>query len=122
MNPDREARRPVVGEHPLPDRRLRQLGRGCCRIERERELLLLSTRTGNALGARNEAELPQELPARQAEAVARARDEQRLEAVLRQLRPLREVADARERPVALAFLDDGLRLVLADPVHVVDAD
>ncbi len=42
--------------------------------------------------------------------------------MLRELRPLREVADARERPGASAFLDDGLRFVLADPVHIVEPD
>src|SRR5438105_15623804 len=110
MDADREARRPVVGEHPLPDGRLGQLGRLSGRTERQGELLLLTARAGNALGTRHEAELPEQPAPRQIEAVARAGHDQRLEAVLRELRPLCEVANALERPAAVALLHDRLRV------------
>ena len=42
--------------------------------------------------------------------------------MLRQLRPLREVADVAERSASPALLDERLRFVLADAVDVFDAD
>src|SRR6266571_285906 len=122
MHADREVRRTVVGEHAFPDGRLRQLGCRRGRIERERELLLLAARAGDTVRARHEAELPEQLPPRHMKAVAGAGNDQRLEAVLRQLSALRKVAHALERAVSLALLDDRLRLGFADAVDVVDAD
>ena len=122
MDADGEACRAVVGEHPLPHGRLRQVGRRRGRLERQRQLLLLATGARDRLRARHEPQLPEQLPAGHAEAVARTGDDQRLETVLRQLRALCEVAHARERAGALALRDDGLRVVLADAVHVVEAD
>src|SRR6266542_6217619 len=108
MYADREVRRPVVGEHLLPDRRLGEIGCRRSRVEWERELALLPTGAGDAARARDETELPKELAPWQAEAVAGAGDDQRLEALLRELRPLGEVADARERAAALTLLDERL--------------
>src|SRR5439155_2925890 len=62
MRADREARQPVVGEHPLPGRLLGQLRRRGGRVERERQLARLPARAGNASGAKGEAELPEQLP------------------------------------------------------------
>src|SRR6266540_6406496 len=122
MDADRKARRPVIGQHPLPDGRLWQLG-SCGRgIERQRKLLLLPARAGDRLRAREAPQLPEELPAREAKAVASAGNDQGLEPVVRELRPLGELADAREGAAALAFLHDRLCVVFADAVHVVDAD
>src|SRR5262245_20379500 len=115
MDADREARRSVVGEHPLPDRRLGELWSDCRRVERQGELFLLSTRPRHALRPGDETQLPQELTPRPLEAVAGAGDDQRFEPVARELRPLRQVTDARERPTS-ALRDDSLRLLLADPV------
>src|SRR5207249_3428656 len=92
------------------------------RIEWERELLLLPARAGDALGARNEAQLPQQLTTRHPEAVAGSGDDQRLEPVPRELRALGQATNACEAPAPLAFLDDRLRLFLGDPIHVVHAD
>src|SRR5205823_9991493 len=105
MDADGEARRPVVGEHPLPDRRLRQLRRLRRRIERQGELALLAAGTGNALRAGHEPELPEELAPFETEAVARTALDQRLHV---QRRALDQVADRRVRAVALSLLDDCL--------------
>ena len=60
VDADREARAPVVGEHALPRRLLGQLRRLGCRVERQRQLLLLAAAAGNRLRPRNEPELPQQ--------------------------------------------------------------
>ncbi len=122
MHVDREARRPVVREHPLPHRRLRQVRRRRRRLERKRELLLLASRPGNRLRARHESELPQELAAGQPEAVARARLDEGDQLVARQPRPLGEVADVRERTVRVPLGDDRLRVVLPHALDVRQPD
>src|SRR5436190_17757326 len=122
VDADRKARRTVVGKHPLPNGRFGQVGRLSRRLERERELLLLPARPRDRLRARDEAELPEQGATWKREAVAGAGDDQRLDAVLGQLRALREVAHAREPAGARAVLDDRLRIVFADAVHIVEAD
>src|SRR3954452_12522484 len=93
VDADRQARRAVVGEHPLPHRRLGQLRRGGRRLERQRGLLWLSWCARDARGAGHEAELREELPPPQPEAVAGARLGERAQLVLRQPRLLRELAN-----------------------------
>src|SRR5256885_3784728 len=56
----------------------------------------LAARPGNALRLRQEVELPQEHAPRPAEAVARARRDERFQRFLRELRPLRELARSEE--------------------------
>src|ERR671939_1019973 len=119
MNADGEARGSVVGEHPLPDRRLRQRRRRSGRTEGQRELSLVAAGAGHALRPRYEPELPEQRAPRLFEAVARAGDNERLERMLRQLRPLREVADVRIGTVSLTLVAHCVRLVLADAVDVV---
>src|SRR4029079_15279426 len=103
-------------------RGLRQLRRLRRRVERQRELLLLPTAARHRLRARHEPELPEQLAPRMRKAIARAGDDQRLEAVLRELRALGELAHAGERTGALALPYNRLCVVLADAVHVVEAD
>jgi hypothetical protein len=104
-------RPPVVGEHPLPDRLFRQLGRFCGGVERERELLLVAARAGNGGRARHQAELPEQRTAGIAEAVAGAPGDERLQGLLGERSALAEVAHVRERPVSPSR-DQRLRLVL----------
>src|SRR5205807_9648366 len=113
VHADGEARQPIVGEHPLPGRLLGQLRRRGARVERERELARLPTGAGDVRGTKGEAELPEQLPPL-AELVAGARRNERLEPVAVELDPLRQLADARERPAPLALLHDGLRSGLAE--------
>ncbi len=120
MDADRDARQPVVGEHPLPRGLPRELGRADRRVERERELVLLAARAGNRLRARDEAELPEERAPALAEAVARARGHERLELVATELGPLCQVAHVPVRPVPLALGDDKRGVVLADVRDVLD--
>jgi hypothetical protein len=61
VDADREARRPVVGEHPFPDRRLGQVGCRDRRLEGQGELLCLSSGARHARRPRHEPELPEEL-------------------------------------------------------------
>ena len=118
----REARRAVVGKHPLPRCLRRELRRLDRRVERKRELALLSARAGDALRARHETELPKQVAPRRAERVARAGRDQRLERRLRHRHPLREVAHAGERPAAVALGDDRVRVVLSHRRDVVEPD
>src|SRR3954467_5898245 len=122
MYADGQIRRAVVGEHAFPDRRLRQLGRRRGRIQRQSKLLLFSTRAGHCLRTRHEAELPEKLATGQLEAVARTRDDQRLEAVRGELRALGQVADAGERFPLFSLGDDSDRIFCTDPGPVGAAD
>src|SRR5262249_18402457 len=70
MDADGEARRLVVGEHPLPHRRFGQVGRLDRGLERQRELLRLAAGPGDARWPRHEPQLPEKLTAKDAEAVA----------------------------------------------------
>src|SRR5581483_11465771 len=56
MRADGDARRPVVGEHPLPGRLLGQLGDLRRRLQRQGELALLASRARHAQRARDEPE------------------------------------------------------------------
>src|SRR3954467_7702918 len=86
MHTDGKGRQAVVGEHSLPRRVFPQ--RRCLDgwVERQGELPLLAARPWHALRLWQEAELPEEYAPRPAEAVARARCDERLERVLRELR------------------------------------
>jgi len=69
---DREARLPVIGQHLLPLGWRAELGRLGGRVERKRELTFLTSGAGNALRARDEAQLPEQRAARLAERVTGA--------------------------------------------------
>src|SRR5918992_3437669 len=113
MRADGETRLAVVGEHPLPLGLLAESGSLGRRIERQRELARFAGRPGNALGARHEAELPEQHAAI-AEQIACAGCDQGLETVAGKLGALSELDDRPEAPAPLALLDEWLRLVLAD--------
>src|SRR5262249_41702187 len=68
-----------------------------------------------------ETELPEQPPPL-AELVAGAGGDEGLETVAVELEPLSEVADAGERPGALALLDDRPRARLAERLHVFEPD
>src|SRR3954469_2207315 len=118
MHADGKRREAIVGEHPLPRRVLAQRRRLDGWIEWQRELPLLSAGPRHALRLRHEAELPEEHAPRSAEAVARTRCDERLERVLRELRPLRELAHVSKRSLG----DDRGRVVIGDLRDVVQAD
>ena len=112
MRPDRHARVAVVREHALPARQVaegRRLGR---RVELERKLLHLALGARHRLRAEDEAELPEEIAAWAPEAVAGAALHERLEAVVGELRPAREIGDVAVRPVRVPLGDERLGLVL----------
>src|SRR5215210_1916429 len=118
MDTDREARRPVLREHSLPPRLLAQRRGGRSWVERERELALLAAAQRNRLRARDEAELPEELPPAAAEAVARAGSDERLEPRAVERRALRQLPHPAERPAPLALSHERIGLVLAKRPHV----
>src|SRR5207302_4250541 len=122
VNPDREARRAVVGEHPLPHRGVGQVRRLDDRLERKRQLLLLSTRSGHARRTRHEPELPEELAPLQPEAVARTRLGERRKLVPGERRSLRELPDRAVRTIRFALADEGLRIVLSHALYVLEPD
>ena len=115
MRPDREPRVPVVGEHALPARQVAKRGRLGGRVERERELLRLAVRSRHRLRPEHEPELPEEVAALAAEAVARAAFDERLEPVARERGAASEVADVAKRPVRIALGDERLGFVLRRP-------
>src|SRR5438876_1822863 len=108
VDTDREGRRAVVGEHPLPHRVVGQVRRLDGRLERKRQLLLLSARSGHARRTRDEPELPEEVAPLETKAVAGARLGERLELVLGERRPLRELPDRSVWTARLALVDDRL--------------
>ena len=116
-----KARQPIVGEHALPGRLLGQLGRRGRGIERQSELARLPARAGNARGAKGETELPEQVPPLP-ELVAGARGNERLEPVVVELDPLRQLSNSGERPSPFALLDHGLRAGLAERLHILEPD
>src|SRR5205085_6695143 len=80
MGPDGEACRPVIRQHPLPLRLLGQLRRGRGRVERQRELPLLSAGARDRRRPEREAELPEQPPAL-AETIAGAGGDERLQPI-----------------------------------------
>src|SRR4051794_16502726 len=103
MHSDGEVRRPVVVEHPLPHRGVREIGRRDGRLERQRELFLLSSGAWHALRAGHEAELPQQLATLESERVTCPRLDERCQLRLSQRNTLCEIANRHEVAVAVAL-------------------
>ena len=118
MDADRQARGAVVGEHPLPHRRLGEIGCRHRRLERERELLLLAFRSRHRQRARHEAELPEQLAAALRSSRTRRTRRARAARLPESCVCCTSSPDRHVRPRR----DDRLRVVLPHTLHVLQPD
>ena len=122
MDADREAGQPVVREHPLPAREIAERRCGSGRSEPQRELLGCALRPGHRAGdASTRPSSHSSVAAALAERVACAPLDERDEAVPRDRRPSREVANVQVGPVRVPLVDEGNGIVLA-PIALCEAD
>ena len=98
VRPHRHPGVPVVREHQLPACQVAQARSLRRRLELERELLRLAGGPGNRLWANGEAELPEQVTAWAAEAVAGAALDERLEPVAGEPRAARGSPTSRNGP------------------------
>ena len=120
MDADREARRAVVGEHPLP--RVCSGSGGVSAVGSSGSASWRSSPSRDALRARDEPELPEQRARWPAEAVAGAARDERLERASASAVRCASSRTPRNGPAALPLRDERLRVVLADRRDVLEPD